>query len=439
MRVRNRAMAEDKNDKEINGRGGMLSSSDFLRLVILENVDRAKKDFWTRQFGKYGHKFIIQPFSPEQLTPFSYDLAVGEQVYSCSRRTVENMKDLKDRTYWMAPRETIVIKTKEFVALPPCYSATVWPRFKLVREGIFQSMVKIDPTWYGELGVAVTNLSGGDFPIEHGKSFATLILYRLTSDTGMYLFREENLPEPKEMELCEGLAKEAKNIAKRLKEEGLDSICELVDTKIKLKQSPDGDSYKRLLGVHGSLEWKSTVIECVGLLPKQMQGLGLNTLEIIRPTPSKVRKLTKEDVQGTECSETNLENTAIEHGKPFDLLAAVPGFVMERMERETNPRIRAEVEASVFPKTVTLTLTVLGFISLIVAVAAFVIEKYRPKTPSFANIEWSFTVSIVFIVLALVLLMALCILLFRRSPDSRAVRRLEKKIEKLEKRNREKG
>jgi deoxycytidine triphosphate deaminase len=426
-------MSKNENDKEIDGRGGMLSSSDFLRLVILENVNQAKKDFWRRQFEKHGHKFIIHPFSPEQLTPFSYDLTVGEQVYSCSRRTVENLKDLKNRTYWMAPGETTVIKTKEFVALPPCYSATVWPRFKMPVEGIFQSMVKIDPTWYGELGVAVTNLSGGDFPIKRRESFATLILYRLTSDTGMYLFREENLPEPEEVELCEGLAKEAKDIAEVLKKEGLDSICELVDTKIKLKQSPDGDSYKKLLEVHGSSEWKSTVIKCVGLIPRQMQGLGLNTLEIIRPTPSKVRKLTKEDVQGTECSETDLENTAIEHGKPFDLLAAIPGFVMERMERETNPRIRAEVEASVFPKTVTLTLTVLGFLSLIVAVAAFVIEKYRPKTPSFANIEWSFTVSIVSVGLAVVLLVALCILLFQRSPDSRVVRRLVKKIEKLEK------
>lgn len=412
--------------------GGMLSSSDFLRLVILKNVKQAKKDFWNRQFDKHGQKFIIHPFSPNQLTPFSYDLAVGEQVYSCNQRMVENTEDLDDETYWMAPRETIVIKTKEFIALPPCYSATVWPRFKMPVEAIFQSMVKIDPTWYGELGVAITNLSGARYPIKRGKFFATLILYKLNSDTGMYLYREENLPETQEIELSDELKREATNIAQKLKEKGLDGICIVVDKKIKLKESLDGDSYERLLAIHNSSEWKNTIIECLAQLPRKMQGLGLNTLEIIRPTRSKVRKLSKEDVQSTKCSETELENTAIEYGRPFNLLAAIPDFIMEKMERDITPKIQAEVEANVFPKIVTLTLTVLGFLSLIIAVAAFLMEKYKPKSPSFMQTDWSTTVSIGLFLLGAILLVAFCILIFRKSPDSRAIRRLERKIQKLE-------
>jgi len=408
-------MTEVKKDETTNSHGGMLSSSDFLRLVILDEVEKAKKDFWNRDFKKHGRKFIIHPFSPTELTPFSYDLAVGEQVYSCNRRTVEKLEELNEKTYWMAPGETLVIKTKEFVALPPCYSATVWPRFKMPVEGIFQSMVKIDPTWYGELVVAVTNLSGGDFPIKHGETFATLILYRLTNDTGMHLYRKENLSDPEEFELCEGLDKEVQTIKEKLKEAHLESICEVVDTKMRLKQLPDSDSYKRLLNVHTSSAWRNMVIECVGHHPKEMQGLGLNTLEIIRPTPPKVRKLTKEDIQTTKCSETELENTAIEYGKPFNLLASVPEWMLQKVEKDIVPRIEAEVGARLFPQIVQLTLRILALLSLI-GVAIALAAKYFDVQKT-----WLGVVSVSAIPLMLIFL----IFIFGKFP-----RQKEKKLKK---------
>jgi len=411
--------------------GGMLSSVDFLQLVIISDLSQAKKDFWKRRFDNYDGRFIIDPFNPQNLTPFSYDVSIGDQVYSCSKRQVNDTKDLPDKTYWMAPKETVVIKTKEFIALPPCYSATIWPRFKMPTESVFQSMVKIDPTWFGELGVTVTNLSAGKYPLHWGRPFATLILYSLKTETSMYLYRKEDLPDPTEQTLPMSVSEE--KIIKALQDHSLAKICQVENGKIKLVQPPDAESFKALIDIENSPDWKKLLITCIGALPRQMQGLGLNTLEVIRPTCPNVENLTREDIQNTECNPVDLENAAIEYGTPFNYLSAIPDFIMEGIDREITPRIRAEVEASVFPKTVTLTLTVLGFLTLIIAVVAFLMEKYKPKSLSFVNIDWPTTASIFIVVLGIVVLTSIIILTKRNVPESRAINRLKKKVGNLEK------
>ena len=413
-----------------NRGSGMLSSADFLRLVIIDNPKQARKYFWNRDWENYGRKFIIDPFNPRNLTLFSYDLSVGAEIYSCSQEIVKKLGDGENNTFWMLPRETIVIKTQEFIALPPYYSATVWPRFKMVTEAIFQSMVKIDPTWYGELGIAITNLSAASYPITRGETFATLIIYETKSTTGMSLYRKENLPEPKEV-----LLKNVGNyqeISAKLATAGLDAFCELSDHGIKLKQLPQSDAFTKLMNLNPNIEWKEAVIECVNSFPREMDTLGLNTLELIRPRKPKGQKLKRADIQKVECSPTDLENAAINYGVPFDLLPRIPEFMMEKIDRETTPRIRAEVEANLFPKTVTLTLTVLGFLSLIVAMVAFLMDKYRLNSP-LTGVDWPGTVAIGLIALGVVLVAAIAFLLFRRLPDSRAINRLKREMEELKK------
>ena len=120
------------NDLKTN-RGGMLSSADFLNLIILENVEEEKKNFYKRDWEKVKKRLIIDPFDPEKLTPFSYDLSVGDEVYSSIDGEVHLLvtDDGNKLDYPLKSRETVVIKTKEFIALPPNYSATVWPRFRM--------------------------------------------------------------------------------------------------------------------------------------------------------------------------------------------------------------------------------------------------------------------------------------------------------------------
>jgi deoxycytidine triphosphate deaminase len=392
--------------KVLSKRGaGMLSSADFLRLVITGDAERAKKAFWNRDWASVDHKFIIAPFNPEHLTPFSYDLAIGAEVYSCTKSVVTHLASDGDG-YLMGPRETVVIKTEEFVALPPDYSATVWPRFRMPTESLFQSMVKIDPTWYGELGVAVTNLSPGEYPIRRGETFATLILYELRTPTGMYLYRRENVPEAKELDLT-GKGLDIDRIEQGLRE--LRDLCEVTNGKLRLKKAPSGESFIKLLDIDPSANWREVITEAIGSLPHTMNGLGLTTLEMIRPNPAKVRRLTKESVQETKCGETELENAAIEHGVPFGLLAALPDFILEQVEKTMIPRVEAEVGARLFPQIVQLTLRVMALLSLVGVLVAV--------TRGFLQLEGNwFDIFAVGVILALFVVVVL--LPFRCAPHT---------------------
>jgi deoxycytidine triphosphate deaminase len=178
--------------------GGVLSSADFERLVVHrghpdyrghkfeEFLDSFRERSWDRVDGK----IVIQPFDKLNLTPFSYDLSVGGEVLSVR----ESERKRYRLPFDLEPRETAIILTREFIALPPDYAATVWPRFSMVREGLFQSMVKIDPTWFGHLAVALCNLSPRTYTLKENTAFGTLILYGLASQTTMDLHDPSRLP-----------------------------------------------------------------------------------------------------------------------------------------------------------------------------------------------------------------------------------------------------
>jgi len=419
-----------------HNKGGMLGSSDFLHRVIVDDVEKAKKAFWRREWEQdeakdWKGKFIIHPFHPHNLTPFSYDLSIGAEVYSCRYEKVAHLDD-KRPIYSVAPGETVVVKTEEFLALPPEYSATVWPRFSMVTEAIFQSMVKIDPTWYGELGVALTNLSAADYPIRRGDRFATLIIYELTTPSQMFLYRKEDCPEATEIPLGD----QAESVLKQIQQLKLGSLCQATGTGIRLLRLPNNDELRKLLDLHDSSSWREAVLDGIAALPKPMDALGLTTLELVRPKPPKGKRLTAGEIARTMCTPDDLTEAAVAHGRPFELLTGIPDLVLDKIEHEVTPRIRAEVEAALFPKTVTLTLTVLGFLSLIVAVAAFLLDKYRAGSP-FQGIDWPGTVTVVIIALSVVLIVALSWLLFRRLPDTRALARMRRDIEDLKQRSTE--
>ena len=124
--------------------GGMLSSNGFRELVVHEEkkVQALLDKYRDRDWDSVGNRIIITPFDELNLTPFSYDLSIGKEVM-CLRSPERTIM----QTPWnVEPGQTVAVISREFIALPPTYAATVWPRYKLVQEGLFQSMVKIDPT-----------------------------------------------------------------------------------------------------------------------------------------------------------------------------------------------------------------------------------------------------------------------------------------------------
>ncbi|HLB73822.1 MAG TPA: hypothetical protein VJJ98_07370 [Sedimentisphaerales bacterium] len=446
----------EKKTEELSRRGGgMLSSADFRRRVIYkrsaedEQYTKIESLFQKRdwksaaeEIPKYKEPldvearkcFIIEPFDLLNVTPFSYDLSIGNEI--CSIRKEERIR--KRLPYEATPGETVIVLTREFIALPPCYSGTVWPRFKLVRGGIFQSMVKIDPTWYGKLGVAMTNLSSRTIPLKEGMAFGTLVLYELSSETDLDLRKTEGLPEVKvaipDIPLRNTLQGELQKL-------GLTDVC-WVEGNSLVVRGLKKSSYEDLRRIDGSkpwqdtieqakkkwLEWKdsSTERKSIG-----MEALGMDDLEKLVEGRAMGEAINPDRLGEKEVTQNELYDIAVEYGKPFDAFARIPDTIVKRIEDDTIPKIQAEVEASVFPKVVTLTLTVLGFLSLIIAVVAFLMDKYRPESPSFIQTDWPTTVCIGLIMLTAVLLVSFWRFVFRKSVDSRAIRRVEKEIKKL--------
>ena len=439
--VEERIAALETEIKELKKRGGgMLSSADFrTRIVHKERKDcdyeKMKKAFLERDWVSVGRRFIIDEFEELNLTPFSYDLSIGDEIFS-----VRKAHRIRRRLpYDLEPGETIILLTKEFIALPPCYSATVWPRFNLVREGVFQSMVKIDPTWYGQLGVAVSNLSPRIIKLEEDMAFGTLVLYELSNETDIDLWRPKELPSVR-VKIPKIPIRD--NLQQELQKLKLTNICWVEGEELfvrGLKKS----SYKKLCALDSSEPWQKTASEAKDAWLKYkdqdtkrksigMEALEMENLEKLVEGPPMGESLYREKVRETEVTSDALCDAAVDHGKPFDLVANIPKMVMETFVGEIAPRIRAEVEASVFPKTVTLTLTVLGFISLIIAITAYLIDKYRQESP-LEGIDWPGTVAVIIIVIGITSIIAFLALIFGRRADSWIVSSLRKQRRELQK------
>ena len=420
--VEERVAALEAEIKKLKKRGGgMLSSSDFRKRVIFKR--NAEDESWRKIEGLFRKRdwenakkeirtykgettveprkcFIINPFDLLNLTPFSYDLSIGRDIVS-----VREKKRIRYPVpYNMAPRETVVVLTEEFIALPPCYSATVWPRFNLVREGVFQSMVKIDPTWYGKLGVAMTNLSPRTITLEEGMSFATLILYELANDTDINLWEPENLEcvrvaiptipirdklqdKLEELELTTNCwVENGKLVVRALKKEHFEKLCELDHSQP--WQKTVREAKEKWLDFKDSRGWRS-----IG-----MGALGMENLMKLTGTSSIGESVDPEKVKSIDVSKEVLYRIAVENGKPFDLIANIPSFILEKVEKEIVPRLEAEVGARLYPQIIQLTLRVLALLSL-VGVAVALAAKYFDVKQTWLGVVAVLAISVMLVVL----------------------------------------
>ena len=146
-------------------------------LIPNEKYEDAKKWFEKRDWGSVNGKILIYPFDLKNLGPFSYDLCVGDEVFE--HRTQRKISMSKEQEVFIDPDDVLLVLTREYIGLPRDLAASVKPRFCFVREGIFQSMTKIDPTWFGKLVVAITNRSKKRFQLTKGQAFCTLVIHKL--------------------------------------------------------------------------------------------------------------------------------------------------------------------------------------------------------------------------------------------------------------------
>lgn len=385
-------MAEGKDDREMNGRGGMLSIVDLrAQIVPAKNVEGYLSLFEKRDwdgiietFGEiYERKFVIKDYNELNLTPFSYDLSIGHQLFSIQRPDPRVVSITDEQPYGMEPGETVVVITKEYIALPPCYSATVWPRFKMVRSGIFQSMVKIDPTWYGKLAVAMSNLSPATQVIERDKPFGTLVLYELSVPADVDLWKHINLEEvdvqlPEELE---GLQDQLDNFL--FANEKLKGHCRIKGNILKIR-GIKREQLEALNGFYRSKPWRDFV-EVIGNTWAEakhskigrskigrrmigMEGLGMMDLEPILQGATRGERVKREVIEIGKCRQEELISAAIQYGKPFDIFARIPDTIVKRIEDETIPKIEAEIQSKIQTRVIVLVFSLFGFISLVLTI-----------------------------------------------------------------------
>lgn len=416
--------------------GGMLGSEDFIELHVkpeherayLEAFEKRKWDDKIENGKSAGQMFLIRNFRPLNVTPFSYDLTIGKQAYSL-RKGERSFPLSRERAYGIEPRETVIVLTEEYIALPPSYSATVWPRFGMVSEGIFQSMVKIDPTWRGHLAVALTNVSPAVYPLCRGKAFATLILYGLTRRTKLTLCsstdaRKNEIREKIPVEIDE------REMAEKLREANLSDLCAFSNKELVIMGMRRAPHFERLRALDESRNWRSAVDKAERKAAEQrhigMTAYDLTSLDHLLEGPHEGKRVDHADVH-RPCDESDLEAVAVEHGRPFHLLPGMVEHILAKVEHDIVPRVAAEVSSSLYPRIVTLTLSVLGFLSLIAAVAALLMDKFAMRSP-LTRVDWPGTIAWVAVVLGAIVLTALVILMIRPRPRSADIRRLDREL-----------
>ncbi|MBA7501435.1 dCTP deaminase, dUMP-forming [subsurface metagenome] len=156
----------------------IISDTSLEKLIFPEEkYEDAKKWFENRDWGSINGRILIYPFDIKNLGPFSYDLCVGNEAFTL--RTKRKISIDEKKEVIIEPSDVFLILTQEYIGLPCDFAGSVMPRFSFVREGIIQSMTKIDPTWHGKIVVAIVNHSRNPFQLKKGQPFCTLVIHRL--------------------------------------------------------------------------------------------------------------------------------------------------------------------------------------------------------------------------------------------------------------------
>jgi deoxycytidine triphosphate deaminase len=152
----------------------MILSDELLqkRIIPKEDIERSKELWKNKQWKDVGNKILIDPFKQEELDLNCYNLHVGNQYVSL--RDSDKIKDVEN-SIKIEPGETVLILTREYVALPKNVFSFVIPKARLIFEGIIINATKIDPTWYGKLLIATTNITKN--PIKLGKDEVFCSIY----------------------------------------------------------------------------------------------------------------------------------------------------------------------------------------------------------------------------------------------------------------------
>ncbi len=159
------------------------------RLVGSEEAIQAREWWKSGDWNKIGNRIVIEPFNSNALSPCCYDLSVGEEYVSL--RDPRATKPLKEgEEFTISPGETVLVLTEEYVCLPRNLMAMVIPSARWIFEGTAMYSSRVEPTWYGKLLIAVTNLAKQPIAFRRGRGFCTCYFTEV-SETRAVLSKKE--------------------------------------------------------------------------------------------------------------------------------------------------------------------------------------------------------------------------------------------------------
>ncbi len=391
----------EKRLKELSeGSGGMLSGADirkriicgdevddYLKLFEKRNWDEIKKKQWKQINDNkvdgpgWEKRFVITNYHEVNVTPFSYDLSLGEQVFSIQKPSVPVVLE-EEKPYVMERGETVVVITEELVAIPHAYSGTIWPRFNMVKQGVFQSMVKIDPTWYGKLAVAMSNLSPATVELRRGGAFATLVLYELSKPSDVDLWTLKDLQAITGIAVEEDIPTEFKGDINRIDDhifsKELRGYC-WVNGESLAARGIKREHVEKLKTCFADQTWYDFVDRLTKKWAEKiydktqkrmivMNALGMKDLWNIVSGLSEEGYIRRENVLGQTLDDDSLIQAAVRYGKPFDIFARIPDTIVKRIEDETIPKIEAEIQSKIQTRVIVLVFSLFGFVSLVLTI-----------------------------------------------------------------------
>lgn len=142
------------------------------RLIQSKEVSQAKGWWENGDWIKIGNSIVIEPFDAHALGVCSYDLHVGEEYISL--RDPHNTRKIEEEAHIdVDPSETVLILTQEYICLPKNVMAMIVPRATWIFEGTSLCATRVEPTWYGKLLIAFTNMAKNPIALGRGEEFCT--------------------------------------------------------------------------------------------------------------------------------------------------------------------------------------------------------------------------------------------------------------------------
>ena len=169
----------------------ILSDKDLRDRIIQgpEEVKKARKWWEKSEWDKIGDKIVIDPFETNALSPCCYDFSIGEEYISL--RDPYNTNHLKDGEHFtINPGETVLVLTEEYICLPRNVMAMVIPSARWIFEGTALYSSRVEPTWYGKLLIAVTNLAKQPIALTRRRGFCTCYFMGVSETEGVLSKKE---------------------------------------------------------------------------------------------------------------------------------------------------------------------------------------------------------------------------------------------------------